>query len=233
MSNKYRLIFSCVVAAILLLPASASAEWGSDCTNHTPHCYALAQWNMGNESEKIEGLESNIDTTSMYVGDWDLGGENFVSNEQWAGFPADNGNWVEDGQMAGGPTGSTNVMDWFWALKNNTGLYVIALPTGREEGYAWNNYKLISEGNGSWCAVVNGTTETCGMEDEPSTSKRVTVGMEAASETEPENYGKDQTWVEWTNGTWHHWNEAKWITESHTCASLYEWIAGNINFSTC
>jgi hypothetical protein len=57
--------------------------------------------------------------------------------------------------------------------------------------------------------------------------------MEAASETEPENYGKDQTWVEWTNGTWHHWNEAKWITESHTCASLYEWIAGNINFSTC
>jgi hypothetical protein len=188
---------------------------------------------MGNESEKIEGLESNIDTTSMYVGDWDLGGENFVSNEQWAGFPADNGNWVEDGQMAGGPTGSTNVMDWFWALKNNTGLYVIALPTGREEGYAWNNYKLISEGNGSWCAVVNGTTETCGMEDEPSTSKRVTVGMEAASETEPENYGKDQTWVEWTNGTWHHWNEAKWITESHTCASLYEWIAGNINFSTC
>jgi hypothetical protein len=37
---------------------------------------------MGNESEKIEGLESNIDTTSMYVGDWDLGGENFVSNEQ-------------------------------------------------------------------------------------------------------------------------------------------------------
>lgn len=229
--SRCRLILGCIVA-MLLLPAAASASWGSHCTNHTPHCYALAYWDMGEASEQVEGLSSKLYTTSMNVSDWNASGENFVSNEEWAIFPSDHGYWVEAGQIAGGVTSSNNIMHWFYAWDNSSGLHTYFSPY-RVEGYEWNTYTLTSTGKESWCATIGSTQVSCGLSGVPNTSKDVEVGMEAAGETEPENSGHSQPIAEHLNGNWYNWNEAEWWSESHTCVSLYEWIAGHINFSTC
>jgi len=228
---KSRVILACIVG-ILVLPASASASWGSHCTNHLPHCYALAYWPMEKAGEEVKGLSSNIYTTAMNVPDWNAEGENFVSNEEWAKFPLDHEYWVEAGQIAGGVTESNNIMHWFYAWDNSTGLHRYFSPY-RVEGYTWNTYTLTSTGKESWCATIGSTQVSCGLSGVGNVSKEVEVGMEATGETEPENSGHDQTSVQHMNGNWYHWNEADWWTESHTCVSLYEWIAGNINFGTC
>ncbi len=118
--SRCRLILGCIVAT-LLLPASASASWGSHCTNHVPHCYAITYWDMPEASEQVEGLSSKLYTTSMNVSDWNASGENFVTNEEWATFPSDHNYWVEAGQIAGGVTESNNIMHWFYAWDNSSG----------------------------------------------------------------------------------------------------------------
>jgi hypothetical protein len=53
--------------------------------------------------------------------------------------------------------------------------------------------------------------------------------MEAADEDQPENAGQDRIINQWTNGTWHVWNGAEYLSEDYSgeseagyvCASNY------------
>ena len=86
-SSRSHLVGVATALLCVVAPSAASASWGSHCTNHLPHCYALAEWYMASEGEKVVGLEGNFDTTSMNVTDWSEAGESFVDNEQWLSFP--------------------------------------------------------------------------------------------------------------------------------------------------
>jgi hypothetical protein len=244
--HRTLLIFT--VLFVILLPSSALATWGTECRDEAKHhCYATAKWAMsgkgeGKGEEEVEGLESYIDTESMDVGEWAKGA--FVTNEQWAGFPY--GGWVEDGQEAGDGEGGANccTLRWFTAYVNKSGKYEANESPWEESGGKLNRYNLqsaISTGGAEnkWCFAIGEGSAGC-VEGVATYSTNVTVGMEAASNTEPTNSGKDETLVMHLNKKWYDWNTAtlkedQWDGEpsTHVCASGWKSIAGDIDFGTC
>ncbi len=229
-----------LIAAVMLclmFTASASASWGKKqsggaCSageNH--HCYATAAWFMSHGNEKIEGLSTNEITTAMSVPYWQNG--DFVTNEQWANFPGDR--WVEDGQTAGHGYDAIS-LHWFYAYKNCAAAscyWENLAPWSDREGWVPNAYTVNSIGGGSWCFKIGAVQTECDGGFETYT-KDVEAGAEFADEAEPTNAGKQETGVQWIEGTWHHWAAAEWVHEAAgTCVSGWQNIAGYINYGTC
>jgi hypothetical protein len=216
---RFRLIPAVVlVAAMLLLPAIASASWGEhgQCYHSEKgHCYALDTWEMtGNE--KIEGMEVWMDTELMNVPEWKSGA--WVTNEVWQGFEPQ-GWWVEVGQIAGGNSfwlepeseiyeRNCCSLHSVWGFEGPHGYLDYSAPWGVDTNV--NNVYLISGTghNGEWCAYFDHTQAWCET-GYPDWSNEIEVGGEYDSNTRPQNQARDGV-NGWWGGASHNWLKG-WI----------------------
>jgi hypothetical protein len=91
---------------------AASWDGGKCSTGAGHHCYDLAEWFMASGTERVEGTESQIETTAMTVPEGGANPLSFVSNEKWTLFPEkSNGNgfyWVETARSPAKPKRMVN-----------------------------------------------------------------------------------------------------------------------------
>jgi hypothetical protein len=246
MAKRTKILIGLILALALLVPASASASWGKNCSfggKEENHCYAIAEWLMKNTGEEVKGVSSEIATTAMSVPNWESG--DFITNEQWMSDP-NSGRWVEDGQGAGfnnaheeGREINGASLHWFYAYQ--TSVFALYVAPWTYEGWTYISYTLSDpSNNGEWCEKI-GTVQVACQGGFVKYSKDVEVGMEAADTSAPENAGLDRTGVQHLDGNWYHWNEAEWRTENYVgedekayvCAKGYEpGVAAYIKWGT-
>lgn len=202
-----RVILAALAAAVIICAWSspASAEWGTGCNEYSNHCYGLADWTMGPPGEQVLGMTSWMFTEQMNVGEWWRSA--FVDDEEWFAQPSI-GYWAESGQESGWGAGGHDCcsLRWFYAYKDVHGYGAYESPYVLPPSPP--NQYLIKLSGASACFEVDSNPVGCVAGGFLSASKEVQVGMEAAQEGEPTNWGHDETAVEWTDQTWHHWNSA-------------------------
>jgi hypothetical protein len=148
----------------------------------------------------------------MNVQEWFKGA--FVSNENWLAQPSVN-LWAEDGQVGGWSEGGHDccALRWFTAWYTTSGY------GQNEPGYVVppsppNQYLVKTVEAARDCFEIDSNPVGCAPGAVLSASKEVQVGMEAAQETEPTNWAHDESAVEWTNSTWHHWNKVSFVAQN-------------------
>lgn len=249
-------VLMALAAVLLWLPATANAEWGSNC-NPKYHCYALAAYSMsgggGGGGEEVMGLDSEIVTEAMNVPLWEYGeGESayFVSNEQWMRAPK--GNWVEDGQLAGDKSASEEgrevngkSLHWFYAFDNGVSegqkWFQEYVAPWTYPGWTPETYSLADPNrNGTWCEYINGPQVNCD-DNYAMYATDVEIGMEADEEVQPETLGYvANTGVENQWGEWEYWKKAELETVrkmgrpegEYVCAEKIASHPGYISFGT-
>ncbi len=240
----------------LIVPATASAEWGNKC-NAKLHCYGIARFKMkgtgAGNGEEAEAMSSEIVTDAMNVPGWEVGEgatSYVVTNEQWMRAPK--GNWVEDGQLAGdknateeGKEVNGKSLHWFYAYNNRVSEGVNnyheynspwTYPGWTPEAYALNDPNR----NGTWCEIIGSVQVNCDG-NYAMYATEVEIGMEAGDEQQPENMGYVQnTGVENQWGEWEYWKKAEIETinkmlqseAGYTCAKSIASHPGYISFGT-
>ncbi len=198
----------------LLVPASASAKWDSGkCElSGKDHCYNLQAWEMEGGSESVKGAQYYPTTSLIDVPEFASGA--FVDDEMWVGFEEKEGGWVETGQEAGYDNAANCC-----TLRPFKAHALRASGYGYEE-YVWTNVSAEptnlytvedAEANGNWCVIIWYTNQGC--ESHPSYwtaySDNLEGGIEAASETQPENVGSQEVNAFTHSGTHIEWKGAK------------------------
>lgn len=234
--------------ALGAITSSASAEWGYGCDRpETSHCYGLADWLMNGKGEEVLGLVSWITTERMNVFDWYQGTS--VSNEEWAAdtpFPL----WAEVGQEAGYDEGGGSdccTLHWFTAWYTTVNNYGSNESPWVEPGWTPNHYLTAWCRTGfsgckenQWCFEIGSGRAGCTPNGLFATATEVEVGMEAGTIVEPENWGHDETAVDWLNNNWHHWNTARYLAmkyggkwTNHVCVGPPSPYPGWATWGTC
>jgi hypothetical protein len=244
------LLLLCTVSVFLLFAAGAQANfWGPGGTcylggNETHHCYAIEEWNMaGYPREYGDGAVLYMDTMSMDVPGWASG--DFVDDEIWLVFGAND--YLETGQEAGSGRSCCTLYPFYaYTLHGAQTVYTspAALP-----GDTYNHYEIWDPSHtGYWGIWWGGTGNNTGSlvwanphGEYPAWSKTLQGGMEAAANSQPYNWGKDEVasvepptdgWTEWMSGYGVHSLPS---VSPHQCVARNpesgHW--GNIEFSTC
>jgi hypothetical protein len=164
------------------------------------HCYALVE-----NHATFEGTWVDLLTSAAEVYDWKEG--SFLDNEQWTSV--EGGGWVEDGDEVSDINGSEGkYLRYFYAKEYPLGFehyYVYNFSTGpkMEE---WFYVQEQDEGNGTWCAFINGGEVYC-IAGLPLYSPKQESGIEAAANVQPYNYGTTYGWgMELGTGDWREWS---------------------------
>jgi hypothetical protein len=219
----------CVWGAVLatLLAPTASATWGRKCSvGNTHHCYGIAEWWMtgsgnGNGGEEVKGISGEIATDVMSVPLWE---HDVVTNEMWLSAPESEGGWAEDGQLAGEDVSTeeghevngTSIHPFYaYEPNNGEGSFQVYVYPGTVAPGSWQSYSEEDiYSNGYWCAGFGFGTAAC-KAGYPAFATDVQVGMEAGDELQPENAGQDHIIAQYTNGTWHTWPHAEYISQNY------------------
>lgn len=195
------------VAGLAALPSFASAVLCSRENNN--HCYAIFK-----NGSTFEGTWVDLLTSDVEVYDWKE--SSFVTNETWAGFP--DGGWVEDGDYTGKAEGSEGKYPrYFYATEEPVGsehFYKYVFSTGPKDG-EWFYVQEQDEGDGTWCAWVNGGEVYCdaGL---PLYSPDQQAGLEAAADIQPYDYGTIYAWgMELGTGDWNTWNNRSYSNANY------------------
>ena len=184
----------------------ASPARASVCSaTETGHCYALIE-----NYSTFEGTWVDLLTSADDVYGWEK--TDRMQNETWASFP-DEG-WVEVGNTTGyiakGVHTSTPV--YFYAREEPVGaanFYEYNFTNGPTIG-SWFYVQEQDEGNGTWCAWINGGEVYC-VAGLPLFSNRQESGLETAANIQPYNYGTTYTWgMELGTGDWSTWNAPRY-----------------------
>lgn len=242
--NTSAILCVCGVVLATVLAPTASATWGRHCSageNH--HCYGIAEWAMtgsGNGTgEEVKGISGEIATDIMSVPLWENG--DFITNEMWLNAPEAEGGWAEDGQIAGydyhteeGHEVNGSSLHPFYAYQENNGPgFSIYIYPGTVAAGSWQPYSEEDPSlNGYWCAGFGFGTAAC-KGGYPEFATDVQVGMEAADERQPQNAGQDHIIAQYTEGTWHTWPHAEYLSEyyygeseaGYICAANYGGLA--------
>jgi hypothetical protein len=188
--------------------------------------------------EEVEADILWVDTEAMYVPE--PTNYNFIDDETWASWHGYKG-WVEVGQTSGWPRETTNELFPFWAYKNSSGTYeefVNPRPYG-EAANTYNLYQLTDGGSGVWCMKWAEGTAHCqgGM---PGYATVLEAGVEAATNSKPENIGNTQAREMWLGGSVHAWEGGYHHGEPYqeypaTCAKEngYGWGSVTFNAGDC
>ncbi len=162
-------------------------------------------------AEQILGLTSWITTERMNVPEWFRGA--IVDDEEWAAMEP-YGFWVEAGDEAGKGLYGADCCSLRWFTAYNNGKYKANETPYNVSPWTPNQYLMKFAGGSAWCFEINSSPEGCDYGFVASASI-AQVGMEAAEESEPENWGHDSTAAEWTNQTWHNWNFARYYASKY------------------
>ena len=187
------------------------------------HCYALLNSDQTYEGTWVDMLDSDA-AVYEHWGD--------MQNETWAQFAA--GEWVEDGATLGyvggyGQTKHVSLPVWFYAGEYPAGeqnYYEFAYEYGPALGN-WYYMQEQDEGNGTWCAWLQGGEANC-VAGRPLYTSNEQAGLEVATEN-PYNYGTAFAWgMNLGSGSWSGWaNPNNYYTETPTgekyCTIPVEW----------
>jgi hypothetical protein len=160
-----------------------------------------------------------------------------VTNEMWLEAPEAEGGWAEDGQIAGydyyteeGHEVNGYSLHSFYSYEgNNGGIFTTYIYPGTVAAGSWQSYsEEDTSSNGYWCAGFGFGTAEC-KAGYPEFATDVLVGMEAGDEQQPENAGQDHIIAQYTNGAWHTWPHAEYLSKyyygtseaGYICAANY------------
>ncbi len=187
-------------------------------------------------AEEIYGAYAEQDTSYMDVPE---GATNwyFVNNEEWAYNPVVPNTWTEIGQTGGRYKGCCGIW-WFWAFQNGTEGYkqFIEAPYVWEVGTGDHWYAMDTAGGGRWCWYYGRYQElVAGCETDFAWQATVLeTGAEVATESKPVFQASVNNSAEWTNYTWHTWNDFDMsITTPGLCWASLNGAPGNIYYDTC
>lgn len=231
------------LSALLLMCVTAAPSSASPCPPlpNNDHCYAIAYWMMGPEYEKVQGQYAGVTISQVAVPGAASGDR--INNEMWTAFGPGT-YWIENGIYVGheygtfdktGDTTSTEPL-WFYALKAQIGYIERDYTYGPSVGSGWWIYNL-AEGNNTWCVYFDNAQAACydpsGFE---TYSKDIEEGLEDYyNETAPVNNGTMIGEGEWTDATWHSWNQASYYASPGFCAEKPnnpDYALGSLVYST-
>ena len=194
------------------------------CKTVTKHCYAFMYSTQTYEGTWVDMLDSDA---AVYE-NWGR-----MQNETWASFGS--GEWVEDGATlgyVGGPNDPKKHVSspvWFYAGQYPAGVqnyYEFDYEYGPALGN-WYYMQEQDEGNGTWCAWLQGGEANC-VAGRPEFTSSEEAGLEASTEN-PYNYGTAYAWgMNLGSGSWSGWaNPHNYYTETPTgekyCTIPVEW----------
>ena len=201
-----RLMVSVLAAIVIVVVAplaitTVSAQAYCKAVNGNNHCYALVNSNQTYEGTWVDMLDSAASVYESY---------GRMQNETWAGFSG--GGWVEDGTTLGyigghgGPIYHTTTPVWFYGGEYPYGssLYEADYTSGPAVG-SWYYMQEQDEGNGTWCAWLQGGESSC-VGGRPLYTSNEQAGLEASATVEPYNYGTAYAWgMNLGSGSWSGW----------------------------
>ncbi len=187
-----------VIMASLVGPSTSSAAVCERTVSK--HCYATVE-----NHATFEGTWVDLLTSAAEVYDWKEG--SFLDNEQWTSF--EGGGWVEDGDEVSNKNESNGkYLRYFYAKEYPVGFehyYVYFFSTGPKDG-EWFYVQEQDEGNGTWCAFINGGEVYC-IAGLPLYSTEQESGLEVGANVQPYNYGTTYGWgMELGTGDWSTWH---------------------------